>query len=242
MLDVSFLDHLIGPPKERRRDCKAERLGRLEVDHELKLCWLLDWKFAGFGAPENLVYVGGGAPVQFRDIRTVRHQAAGVHDGPQPVDGWQSVPGGQLYDASSMSVEKGHVWQQQTVCVADGSEGGFEVVRSLNQYRLKVEPERACRNLCLLELHGVGVIRRMREDCDSPQRGGDLLEQFQAFPRQLSSVEGGSCAIATGARQARNQADLNRIVYARKNDRYLRRSSHGCQSRRSRRSHDDIDL
>src|SRR5262249_61741459 len=73
MLDVSFLDHLIGPPKERRRDCKAERLGRLEVDHELELCWLLDWKFAGFGAPENLVYVGGGPAVQFRDIRTVRH-------------------------------------------------------------------------------------------------------------------------------------------------------------------------
>src|SRR5215510_12527653 len=158
------LDYLIGAKQEGGRNGESEKFRRVAVDHELELRGLLDWKIAGFGAPENLVYVGGCAPVQFRDIRTVRHQASGVHDGPQSVDGWQSVPGRQLYDASSMSVEKGHVWQQQTVCAAHCFEGGFEVVRTPNQYRLKLDPERARRNLCLLQLHGVGVIQRMRDD------------------------------------------------------------------------------
>ena len=112
------LYYLIGAKKEGGRNGESEKFRRVAVDHELELRGLLDGEIGGLGALENLVYVGSCAPVQFRDIRTVRHQASGVHDGPKPVDGWQSVPGGQLYDAGSMSVEKGHVWHKQTVCAA----------------------------------------------------------------------------------------------------------------------------
>ena len=62
-LDPS-LDHLIRPLQERRRDRQAERLGGLEVDHQLELRRLLDGQVAGLGALEDLVDVGGGPPVQ----------------------------------------------------------------------------------------------------------------------------------------------------------------------------------
>jgi hypothetical protein len=39
---AELLDHLIRAPQERRRDRQAERLGRLEVDHQLELRRLLD--------------------------------------------------------------------------------------------------------------------------------------------------------------------------------------------------------
>ena len=36
-------DHLVGARDEPRRHGEAERLGRLEVDHQLELGRLLDW-------------------------------------------------------------------------------------------------------------------------------------------------------------------------------------------------------
>jgi hypothetical protein len=41
------LDDLIRPQQQRRRDREAERLGRLEVDDQLELRWLLDGQAAG---------------------------------------------------------------------------------------------------------------------------------------------------------------------------------------------------
>ena len=36
-------DDLVGAVEQRLWHIEAERLGSLEVDDELKLCWLLDW-------------------------------------------------------------------------------------------------------------------------------------------------------------------------------------------------------
>src|SRR5882762_2997255 len=38
------LDHLIGAGEERLRDRQAERVGRLEVDHQLKFARLYHWQ------------------------------------------------------------------------------------------------------------------------------------------------------------------------------------------------------
>jgi hypothetical protein len=38
------LDHLVSGRQQRFRDGDAESLGGLEVDHQIKLGWLLNWQ------------------------------------------------------------------------------------------------------------------------------------------------------------------------------------------------------
>ena len=60
-----LLNDLVRPPQERRRDREPERLGGLEVNHQLELCRLLDGQVTGFCALEYLVDVLRGAARQF---------------------------------------------------------------------------------------------------------------------------------------------------------------------------------
>ena len=53
-----LLDDLVCPQEQRRRDRQAQRLGGLEVDHQLELRRLLDGQVTGPGALEDLVHVG----------------------------------------------------------------------------------------------------------------------------------------------------------------------------------------
>jgi hypothetical protein len=46
---VTLLDDLVRPQQQRLRHRQAERLGRFEVDHELELRGLLDWKVSWLG-------------------------------------------------------------------------------------------------------------------------------------------------------------------------------------------------
>jgi hypothetical protein len=54
------LDDLVRPRQQRRRDREAERLGGLEVDHELELGGLLDGQIARLRALEDLVDIRCG--------------------------------------------------------------------------------------------------------------------------------------------------------------------------------------
>src|SRR5262245_46284614 len=61
LVEHGLFDDLVRPPEHRLRNLQAERLGRLEVDHQLELGWLLDREVGGLGALEDLVHVAGGA-------------------------------------------------------------------------------------------------------------------------------------------------------------------------------------
>src|SRR5262245_18501244 len=56
---VVLLNDLIRPQQQRRRDGEAEGFGRLEIDDESKLGWLLYRQISGLRALENLVHVNG---------------------------------------------------------------------------------------------------------------------------------------------------------------------------------------
>src|SRR5215467_14840004 len=57
------LDHLVGLSQQRRRNCQAEGLGSLEVDHQLELRGLLNRKVTGLRTLQDLVDVIGGVAV-----------------------------------------------------------------------------------------------------------------------------------------------------------------------------------
>src|SRR5262249_57460689 len=71
----SLFDHLVGAGEHDRRNLKAEGLGSLGVDHQLKFGRLLNWKIGRLRALENL----GGAPKQVSNLGSVRHESAGCH-------------------------------------------------------------------------------------------------------------------------------------------------------------------
>src|SRR5258705_12454086 len=75
----SWIDHLIRPLQERRRNRQAEGLGRLEVDHQFELGGLLDGKIAGLGALEDLVDVAGGMAELVGVVTAIAGQAARFH-------------------------------------------------------------------------------------------------------------------------------------------------------------------
>ena len=72
--DVS-LDHLFGSHHHNRGNRQAERLGSLEIDHQLKFRWLLDWQFGWLSSFYNLVDYGRYTLVGFNPVGSVRHQA-----------------------------------------------------------------------------------------------------------------------------------------------------------------------
>src|ERR1700675_2359422 len=74
-----LFDHLIRALQERRGDREAERLGGLEIDDQLELLRLFDWKVGGLGALEDLVNVGGGAAEQLKQDDRVRYETASDH-------------------------------------------------------------------------------------------------------------------------------------------------------------------
>jgi hypothetical protein len=55
---AELFDHLIGAGQECLWDREAERLGRVEIDDEIELGWLLDRNFGGFSPAQNLVHHG----------------------------------------------------------------------------------------------------------------------------------------------------------------------------------------
>src|SRR5215468_6313983 len=97
-----LLDDLVSPDEDGLRDCEAERLGSLEVNHELELGWLLHWEIRRLRAFQDLVYVAGGAPEALVNIDSICHETTGVRELLQPVDRRDAAVGCQLRDPCSL--------------------------------------------------------------------------------------------------------------------------------------------
>src|SRR5262249_13571936 len=103
LVEHGLLDDRVRSGQDRLRERQAQRLRRLKVDHQLELGGLLDREVSGFGALQNLVYVGGGAMEAVGDVRSVGHEAAGLRELSGSENGRQLVFLRKVPDESSVS-------------------------------------------------------------------------------------------------------------------------------------------
>ena len=73
------------------RNVEAERLGSLQVDHQLELDRGLDGKLARLGALEDAIGVARRAPKIVDVVISVGQQAADFSEDADPIDGRQTV-------------------------------------------------------------------------------------------------------------------------------------------------------
>src|SRR5260370_37943593 len=73
---VSLVDHLVRKRDQRRRECDAERLRRLEVDHQLEFGRLHEWKVGRFLALENPPGVNAHLSIRLGETGTVADATA----------------------------------------------------------------------------------------------------------------------------------------------------------------------
>src|SRR5262249_29031156 len=75
---AASFDHHVGAREQRRRDLKAERPGRLQVDDELEFRRLQDRQVGGLGALEDLTGVGAELTIHATDILLDFNDGAGL--------------------------------------------------------------------------------------------------------------------------------------------------------------------
>jgi hypothetical protein len=66
-----LFDHLVCEGEQRRRDLKADRLRRLQVDREMKSRRLLDRDIGRLGALQDLIDDRRGGPVRPNNVRAL---------------------------------------------------------------------------------------------------------------------------------------------------------------------------
>ena len=69
-------DHLVGTRYHCLRKGDPERLGSLEINHQLKLGRLLDWQVRWLRPFQDAVDLGRGLPVQVEQVIAVGHEPA----------------------------------------------------------------------------------------------------------------------------------------------------------------------
>jgi hypothetical protein len=138
---LSF-DHLVGTGKQGGRNGKVKRLGGAQINDELELGWLLNWKIRRLGAPQDLIYVGRSAAGQIENARTIRDEASSLNEIPNAIDGRQSVCRCEVDNLFSISTSEWVLDRNQTFWMLDfGSlEHNIEITGTAHLKRLQRNP------------------------------------------------------------------------------------------------------
>src|SRR5665811_483744 len=90
-----------------RDSVEAERLGGLEIDHQLELDRGLDGKLARLDALEDAIGIGRRAPKIIGHVISVGQQAAEFSEKTVRIDGGEAVASRERYHLCAMDVQEG---------------------------------------------------------------------------------------------------------------------------------------
>src|SRR5262245_37465792 len=167
----------------------GQRLRGLQIDHQFELGGLLDGEVARFGALEDLVHEGSGAPVHLAYAGRVLHEAALLRPARRGVDGWNPVVRREIDDAPHLSSQ--HRILEDVHRRGPGA--GHRLKRLVQLFRIgrrhqaELDLERLRRRVGLTEplwRHGVG---RVHKDGRTRERGHHFFQQLDALAIQLGA-------------------------------------------------------
>ena len=167
-----------------RRHVEAERLGGLEVDHQLVLGRRLHRQVGRLLALEDAVDVAGRAPVLVDEIRPIGDQAAGGDEEAIGVDRGQFVPGRKRDDQIAMNDRRRARRHDQAAIrgARECRDGALDLAGVAHVDRAHLHPERRRHGLDCGELADPGGYGGIPKDRRSRHARRDLLEQLQPFP------------------------------------------------------------
>src|SRR6266446_5003584 len=191
MLGSASLYNLIRAPQHRRRDRQPNRLRGLEIDDQLELGRLLDREVGGVDAFEDLVHVGGRAPLQVENVRAIDHETAGLPVLRRPsMYRWEAPVHRELCDLSSLSCEERVRENQERARPLPGHrrEGTVDLLGVPRLQGLKPHPQDPSGSLRLSQEECAPRIGRMPKEGHPRDLGNQLPEQFQLLPDQVGAI------------------------------------------------------
>src|SRR5439155_26597899 len=111
-----LFDHFVGALLEARGYVEAERLGGLEVDHQLELDRGLNGKLARLGALEDAIGIVRRAPVIVGLVISVGQQAADLSEEPVRIDGRETVVRRHRGDLRATGAQEG-IWHHDKATI-----------------------------------------------------------------------------------------------------------------------------
>src|SRR6266571_7127509 len=109
-------DDSIRPIQNRLRNRQADLLGCFQVDHQLKLRWLLDWQVSRLCTFEDLVHIRSGTPVHVGRVSAIVHEAADFAKFRLWVNRWEPALYREFCDLCSLRKDDGA--RQHEDCVS----------------------------------------------------------------------------------------------------------------------------
>src|SRR5215471_7814399 len=149
---MSF-DDLVGEREHVLRHSKTERLGCLEIDHQLELGRLQHRQIGGFGALENPAGVGANLTIHVSKIDSITYQAASQRIFAILIDGGYRMASRQSHQLVAARVEKwiGCHCERGNALLCNGFECRIDLVIGASPQDVKLHTDRTCRLLRVAE-------------------------------------------------------------------------------------------
>src|ERR1035441_6349381 len=180
---VSLFDYVVGERQQLRWHFEAERLGGLEVDHELEFGGSHDRQVGRLFALENPPGVDAGLAVGIRNAGPVAHQSAG-HGGLAPyIARRQRMAGRQCGEPFPMGVHEraGTDEQRARAALNEGCKGCFDVALATDIENDELLPDGLRRDLYVSSVRLGRRAAWVQEHANCCRLGRELTQQLQSL-------------------------------------------------------------